>query len=92
MNKRNILGLSDRFAKYAKTICIRVNVSELKKDTTYTGKVLFKLLNSKIKDFSSHIKYCETSLEQLTNEEKSFLARVALIGGNSFLFQLGSTK
>jgi len=89
---RNIIKLGDRFAKYAKVVFIRVNVNELRQDTTLIGKELFDLFDKKIKSFKNHIKYCEHTFNanELTFEEKSFLARVFLIRNKNFLFHLNS--
>lgn len=88
---RDIIKLGDRFAKYAKTVMVRVNASELKNDNSYMAKALKKLLDKKATDWKSHIKYCEPVFEngELTFEEKSLLARLALVNSKTFFFQLG---
>ena len=90
--ERNTIKLADRFAKYSQKVFIIVNVNELMKDTTYMAKSLLDLLDEKINNFKWHIKYCEHifNVNELTFEEKSFLARVCLIKNKNFLFQINS--
>ena len=89
---RNIIKLGDRFAKYSQKVFIRVNVNELMSDTSYMAKSLLDLLDKKINNFKLHIKYCEYifNVNELTFEEKSFLAMVCLTKNKNFLFQINS--
>lgn len=91
---RNIIKLGDRFAKYAKKVFIRVEVNELKADSTNMGKTLMELFEKKINCFRNHIKYCEYIFNEneLTIDEKSLLARICLTRNKNFTFHLSNIK